>query len=153
MFRAGGAISYAATSDQAGLNSSAGDFYSINPVAYGASAGNLMYGDPEGPGNHLGLPVVHWPNFSPNFPVPAGPGVIPPSSPFVSLAPDTGRLPRTFQWSLGFQRELTRSLVVDAAYVGNRGADWAAPLPQIRQLRMRRLRSFRQQQTSRSARV
>jgi len=28
VFRAGGAISYAATSDQAGLNSSAGDFYS-----------------------------------------------------------------------------------------------------------------------------
>ena len=29
VFRAGGAISYAATSDQAGLNSSAGDFYTI----------------------------------------------------------------------------------------------------------------------------
>jgi hypothetical protein len=60
--------------------------------------------------------------------VPAAPGVIPPSSPFVSLAPNTGRLPRTFQWSLGFQQQLTRSLVVDAAYVGNRGAYWAAPL-------------------------
>jgi len=87
-----------------------------------------MYGDPEGPGNHLGNPVVHWPNFSPNYPVPAAPGVIPPASPFVSLAPNTGRLPRTFQWSLGFQRELTRNLVVDASYVGNRGAWWAGPL-------------------------
>src|SRR6185312_4504980 len=33
VFRAGGAISYAATSDQAGLNSSAGDFYSISSPA------------------------------------------------------------------------------------------------------------------------
>ncbi|HEY6341713.1 MAG TPA: TonB-dependent receptor [Bryobacteraceae bacterium] len=128
VFRAGGAISYAATSDQAGLNSSAGDFYTIGPAGYGISAGNLMYGDPEGPGNHLGNPVVHWPNFTPQYPVPAAPGVIPPSSPFVSIAPDTGRLPRTFQWSLGFQQQLTRALVVDAAYVGNRGAYWAAPL-------------------------
>ncbi len=78
VFRAGGAVSYATTSDQAGLISSAGDFYTIPAAAYGADAGQLMYGDPEGPGNHLGNPVVHWPNFSPNFPVPAAPGVIPP---------------------------------------------------------------------------
>ncbi len=128
VFRAGGAISYAATSDQAGLNSSAGDFYSIPPSAYGASAGNLQYGDPLGPGNRYGNPVVHWPNFSPEYPVAAAPGVIPPSSPFVSIAPNTGRLPRTFQWSLGFQREVTRNLAVEAAYVGNRGAWWASPL-------------------------
>jgi hypothetical protein len=128
VFRGGGAISYAAVSDQAGLNSSAGDFYSIPSAAYGASAGSLFYGDPLGPGNHLGNPVVHWPNFSPQFPVPAAPGVIPPSSPFVSIAPNTGRLPRTFQWSLGFQREITHNLVVDAAYVGNRGAWWVSPL-------------------------
>ena len=128
VFRGGGAISYASVSDQAGLNSSAGDFYTIPSAAYGASAGSLFYGDPFGPGNHSGNPVVHWPNFSPQYPVPAAPGVIPPSSPFVSIAPNTGRLPRTFQWSLGFQREITRNLVVDAAYVGNRGAWWVSPL-------------------------
>jgi hypothetical protein len=128
VFRAGGAISYAATSDQAGLNSSAGDFYSIPAAAYGAAAGLLKNGDPYGPGNPAGNPVVHWPNFNPQFPLPAAPGVIPPASPFVSIAPNTGRLPRTFQWSIGFQRELTSNLVVDASYVGNRGAWWAAPL-------------------------
>jgi hypothetical protein len=130
VFRAGGAISYAATSDQAGLNSSAGDFYGIPPAAYGASAGNLEYGDPYGPGNRGGNPVVHWPNFTPLFPTPASlnPLVIPPSSPFVSIAPNTGRLPRTFQWSIGLQREIAPNLVVEAAYVGNRGAWWAAPL-------------------------
>jgi Carboxypeptidase regulatory-like domain/TonB dependent receptor len=128
VFRAGGAISYASIPDQAGLNSSAGDFYTIPAAAYGASAGQLMYGDPLGPGNHYGNPVVHFPNFSPEYPIAAAPGVIPPSSPFVSIAPNTGRLPRTFQWSIGFQREITRDLVVDAAYVGNRGAWWAGPL-------------------------
>jgi hypothetical protein len=128
VFRAGGAISYAAESDQAGLNSSAGDFYTIPAAAYGAAAGYLMNGDPLGPGNKFGNPVVHWPNFSPEYPVAAAPGVIPPSSPFVSIAPNTGRLPRIFQWSIGFQREISRNLVVDAAYVGNRGAWWVSPL-------------------------
>ena len=128
VFRAGGAISYASVSDQAGLNSSAGDFYSIPAAAYGAAAGLLQDGDPYGPGNRFGNPVVHWPNFSPQYPIPAAPGVIPPSSPFVSIAPNTGRLPRTFQWSIGFQRELTSNLVVDANYVGNRGAWWVSPL-------------------------
>ena len=90
VFRAGGAISYAAVSDQAGLNSSAGDFYTIPSPAYGASAGALKFGDPFGPGNVYGNPVVHWPNFSPQYPVPAAPGVIPPASPFVSIAPNTG---------------------------------------------------------------
>jgi hypothetical protein len=128
VFRAGGAIAYAAESDQAGLNSSAGDFYTIPAAAYGASAGRLQFGDPLGPGNPYGNPVVHWPNFNPQYPVPAAPGVIPPSSPFVSIAPNTGRLPRIFQWSIGFQREITKDLVVDAAYVGNRGAWWVSPL-------------------------
>jgi len=128
VFRAGGAVSYAAVSDEAGLNGSAGDFYLISAPAYGASAGDMKYGDPLGPGNHYGNPVIQWPNFNPQFPVPAAPGVIPPSSPFVSIAPNAGRLPRIFQWSLGFQRELTPNLVVDANYVGNRGAWWVGPL-------------------------
>ncbi|HEX4274727.1 MAG TPA: carboxypeptidase-like regulatory domain-containing protein, partial [Bryobacteraceae bacterium] len=128
VFRAGGAIAYAATSDQAGLNSSAGDFYSISSPAYGAPASLIKDGNPYAPGNRFGNPPVTWPNFSPQYPFPAAPGVIPPSSPFVSIAPNAGRLPRTFQWSIGFQREIMRDLALDVSYVGNRGAWWAAPL-------------------------
>ncbi|HTA45422.1 MAG TPA: carboxypeptidase-like regulatory domain-containing protein [Bryobacteraceae bacterium] len=130
VFRAGGAISYAATSDQAGLNSSAGDFYTVASPAYGAPAGLLKDGDPYAPGNRFGNTPVTWPDFNPLFPFPASqnPLVIPPSSPFVSIAPNAGRLPRTFQWSIGFQRELAKDIVVDVSYVGNRGAWWAAPL-------------------------
>jgi hypothetical protein len=128
VFRAGGAVSYAATSDQAGLNSSAGDFYNINSPAYGAPAGLLKNGNPYAPGNQFGNKPVTWPDYEPLFPFPAAPGVIPPSSPFVSIAPNAGRLPRQFQWSIGFQRELSKDIVVDIAYVGNRGAWWASPL-------------------------
>jgi len=128
VFHAGGAISYAAVSDQAGLNSSAGDFYNVTSPAYGAAAGLLKDGNPYAPGNRFGNTPVTWPDFNPLFPFPAAPGVIPPSSPFVSIAPNAGRLPRTFQWSVGFQREVLRDLAVDVSYVGNRGAWWVSPL-------------------------
>jgi len=128
VFRAGGAISYGAQSDNAGLNASVGDFYPIGSPAYGAPAAILKNGNPYGPGNPFGNPPIVWPNFNPLYPVPAAPGVIPPSSPFISIARNAGRLPRIFQWSIGFQREIVPNLVVDAAYVGNRGAWWTAPL-------------------------
>jgi hypothetical protein len=128
VFRAGGAISYAATSDQAQLNTSASDFLSITSPAYGAPAGLLKDGDPYGPGNRFGNPVVVWPNFTPPFPTPIAAGIVPPVTQFISIDKNAGRLPRTFQWSIGLQREITGNLVVEAAYVGNRGAWWASPL-------------------------
>jgi hypothetical protein len=128
VFRAGGSISYASQADQAQLNANLPDFYSIGTPAYGTPAAILKYGNPYGPGNPYGNPPLVWPNFTPLFPTPAAPGVIPPSSPFISIDPSSGRLPRMFQWSIGLQREIVRNLVVDAAYVGNRGAWWPAPL-------------------------
>ena len=122
-------IAYATTSDQAGLEQRAGDFYTIPAPAYGASAGQLMYARIRlDRGTTTETLWCTGRISAPNFPVPAAPGVIPPASPFVSIAPNTGRLPRTFQWSLGFQREITRNLAVDAAYVGNRGVWWAGAL-------------------------
>jgi hypothetical protein len=130
VFRAGAAISYAAVSDEAGLNSSAGDFYNVTSPAYGVAAGLLKDGNPYAPGNRFGNKPLTWPDYDPLFPFPASqnPLVIPPSSPFVSIGPTSGRLPRTFQWSAGFQREIFRNLTVDATYVGNRGAWWVSPL-------------------------
>ncbi|HSP67743.1 MAG TPA: TonB-dependent receptor [Bryobacteraceae bacterium] len=130
VFRAGGSISYGSVSDQAGLNSSAGDFYSVASPGYGIAAGLMKDGNPYGPGNRFGNKPVTWPDFDPLFPFPASqsPLVVPPASPFVSIAPNAGRLPRIFQWSVGFQREVMRDLVVDASYVGNRSAWFVAPL-------------------------
>jgi Carboxypeptidase regulatory-like domain/TonB dependent receptor len=129
VFRAGGAINYAAGADQAGLNVSVPDFIGLNPPGYGLPAATLKYGDPYAPGNIAGNPVLTTQTFlqTPEYPAPNG-GAVPPSSPFISVAPNADRLPRIFQWSIGFQRELSKDMVIEAAYVGNRGAWWTAPL-------------------------
>jgi hypothetical protein len=130
VFRAGGAINYGATADQAGLNVSVPDFLGLNPAGYGLPAAVLKNGDPYAPGNVYGNPVLTFNTFlhTPEYPPASTPGVIPPSSPFISIAPNAARLPRIFQWSIGFQREIAKDMVVEAAYVGNRGAWWTAPL-------------------------
>src|SRR5262249_59245196 len=60
-----------------------------------------------------------------SFDVPPAPG--PPQSPFISIDRHAGRPPRILQWSLNLQRELSPNLLVEAAYVGNRGVWWSAP--------------------------
>ena len=132
VFRAGGAINYAAGADQAGLNVSVPDFLSLGSPGYGLPSAILKYGDPYAPGNVYGNPVLTFNSFynpnTPQYPAPAAPGVVPPSSPFISIASNAARLPRIFQWSIGFQREISKDMVVEAAYVGNRGTWWTAPL-------------------------
>ena len=67
--------------------------------------------------------VLPWPNFSagaypnPNFPANL-------NGPTNVVDPNAGRPARQVQWSVGIQREIIPNLVVDAAYVGNRGAWW-----------------------------
>ncbi len=132
VFRAGGAINYAAGADQAGLNVSVPDFLGVSAPGYGLPAAILRAGDPYAPGNVYGNPVLTFQTFynpnTPQYPPATASGLVPPSSPFISIAPNTARLPRIFQWSIGFQREIARNMVIEAAYVGNRGAWWTAPL-------------------------
>ena len=132
VFRAGGAINYAAGADQAGLNVSVPDFLGVSAPGYGLPAALLRAGDPYAPGNVYGNPVLTFQTFynptTPQYPPATASGVVPPSSPFISIASDAARLPRIFQWSIGFQREIAKDMVVEASYVGNRGAWWTAPL-------------------------
>jgi hypothetical protein len=58
------------------------------------------------------------------------PGNRPPQSPFIYIDRHAGRPPRIFQWSFGLQREINSNLLVEAAYVGNRGVWWSAPVLQ-----------------------
>jgi hypothetical protein len=59
------------------------------------------------------------------------------------IHPDAGKMPRLNQWSISVQRELTRDLVVDVAYVGNRGKGFTANnLINLNAISSERLRSF-----------
>ncbi len=143
VFRAGFGVAYSASPDNAFLSYSVPDFQTLSaPLGTGKGIqSSLQQGNPFAPGNVFGNAVLTYPNFSAQYPNqtsssgcgPAiGPGAgaspcVPPESPFISISPNTGRLPRIFQWSIGFQREIMPNLVIDANYVGNRGAWWTAP--------------------------
>jgi hypothetical protein len=74
-----------------------------------------------------GVPVTPnpWPYFNPGqFPNIQG-QVATTNIPTV-IDPNAGRPPRQLQWSIGLQREVAPNLMVEADFVGNRGAYWAA---------------------------
>jgi hypothetical protein len=127
VFRAGGGVSYSASADNAFLSYSVPDFYTVSEPGYGLAASVLANGNPFAAGNPFGNPVPTYPNFTPQYPLKTASGLIPPSSPFISIDPNAGRPARTVQWSIGLQRELARNLVAEAEYVGNRGAWWTSP--------------------------
>ena len=132
VFRAGGAINYGAGADQAGLNVSVPDFLGAHPSRLRIARRHSEEWRSVRSRQRLWEPGPHVQHVlqSEYSPVPgaSGSGVVPPSSPFISIASNAARLPRIFQWSIGFQREITKDMVVEAAYVGNRGAWWTAPL-------------------------
>ena len=60
------------------------------------------------------------------YPATLSPGIVPfagqLNSPPYWLDPNGGRPPRVNQWNIGVQRQFTQNLMVEAAYVANRGA-------------------------------
>jgi hypothetical protein len=137
VLRAGGALSYGTTAENAELTLNAADFYTFNAPGYGIAATSLAAGNPYAAGNPFGNPTLSWPNFDP-FKYPTR-TVCPntfnttcytPQTPFVSVDNDS-RPGRILQWSIGFQREITRNLVAEATYIGNRGVWFSAPVLQV----------------------
>ncbi|HSP68331.1 MAG TPA: TonB-dependent receptor [Bryobacteraceae bacterium] len=129
VLRGGAGVSYGTSPNNAFLTYSVPEFYSFNdqPIA-GIAAGSLRDGNPFAPGNKFGNAPIRFPATSPPFPFQNAPGIFQPNSPFIAIDRHAGRLPRILQWSIGFQQELMKGLVVDASYVGNRGVWWTAPL-------------------------
>jgi hypothetical protein len=120
VLRAGAGIMYGLVQTPAGASYSTADYYSFNAPGYGISPlpGGLASPNP--------YPNLTWPNFSTGkYPVETN-GQLPPGNPFLFFDP-SARPPRILQWSIGIQRELSRDLVAEATYVGNRGVWWAAP--------------------------
>src|SRR5579872_395738 len=119
VFRAGFGIVYGGTAvNNNAAQLLAGSSASLVQTSFGVPITTLAQGYPTS-----GYPPV-WPNFnSGQFPTTApapGPGP-------VLMDPNAGRPARQYQWSIGLQREISRDLVVEASYVGNRGVWWQAP--------------------------
>ena len=112
------------------------------PTCYGGP-GAICFGNgnPFAPGNVYGNAPLTSPLSNPGGAFPAqtsssGCGVAPTfstpckplDSPFITIDKNTGRPPRVFQWSIGLQREVIPNLMIEAAYVGNRGAWFTSPI-------------------------
>jgi hypothetical protein len=93
---------------------------SVNNVPSTAFAQSPLPGGLQG-GIPLTYAQIAWPNFNPsNFPVVAIPGT-PGAAPPVWIDRNAGYPSKSYQYSFGIQREIIRNLLVDVAYVGNRG--------------------------------
>src|SRR5579862_6583908 len=130
VFRAGVGVSYGTTATNAYLSYNAADFYTINASGYGVGpyqgTGGLQAGNPYRANNPYGFAPFTYPNFDPGkYPIKSLCGnsiCFPPGSPFISIDRNAGRPGRIFSYNIGLQREVTRNLVVEASWVGNRGA-------------------------------
>jgi Carboxypeptidase regulatory-like domain/TonB dependent receptor len=124
VFRLGFGIVYSGTAanNNAGGGLAASSANNVAP-SFGVPVTTLSEGLP------LSFRPVPWPSYDPGyfptFPrngVQGAPGPGP-----VWMDVNAGRPARQYQWSIGFQREITQNLVVDLTYVGNRGIWWQAP--------------------------
>ena len=113
--RLGWGMVYNGTPDNNGASANIPVPEDVTSPAFGQPVMTLRNGIPFAP--------TRWPNFDAGqFP---SPGTL--SAPRVFIDQNAGRPARQVQWSIGLQRELGKNLVVEAAYVGNRGVWWAAP--------------------------
>jgi len=113
VFRVGAGISYAKTSNDGSKASNFGSTKPFNAPQYGTPPFTLAGGMPY---------QITFPNFDPGQqPLPGTIG-----NPTNMVDPNAGRPARIWQWSVGLQREITRNLVAEASYIGNRGVWWAA---------------------------
>ncbi len=124
VFRSGFGIVYSGTaSNNNAASGLAGSSATTTAPSFGIPVTTLAQGIPTS------FRPAPWPSYDAGyFPtVPRNSAVITPGQGPVWMDPNAGRPSRQLQWSVGFQREINRNLVVDLAYVGNRGVWWQAP--------------------------
>lgn len=118
VLRGGAALLYNGTPDTGILARSVPFLNPVPSTAFAQPPMTLAGGVP------LTYSQIAYPNFNPShFPVVAFPGT-PGSAPTYWIDSNGGRPSRSYQWSVGVQREIVRDLVVEAAFVGNRGIWW-----------------------------
>jgi hypothetical protein len=135
VLRGGIGVQYDVEEAPNGVLYSAADYYEIFPNGYGLSpmqnsptptSNGLQGGNPYAVGNPYGNQPVVWPNLNEDKYPFANAGIRSPGSPFVFFDPEN-RPGRILTYSIGIQRELLKTLVMEASYVGNRGAWFPAP--------------------------
>jgi hypothetical protein len=115
--RAGFGIVYSGTGDSNGATQ--GGLTALQPVqapAFGDPVMTLQNGIPFTPPPFPNFDIGQYPQ----------PGYATRQAPAVWYDQNAGRPARQIQWSIGVQREILKDLVVEGAYVGNRGAWWYA---------------------------
>jgi hypothetical protein len=135
VFRAGWGISYGQTGSNNGMSIISSGSTAFSPPSYGAAWRTLSQGAPEAEsGRYV------WPDLDPGY---MNTSPVPVSSSPVAFDRNAGRPPRQIQWSIGIQREITENLMVEASYVGNRGAWWEGDeLIAVNAISAERLASF-----------
>jgi hypothetical protein len=113
VLRLGSGVSYSQLSNEGSTASNTGSVKPFSAPSYGPAPFYLKNGIPY---------QLTYPDFyAGQQPLPGTVG-----NPTNYLDPNAGRPARILQWSIGLQREVAKDLVVEAAYVGNRGVWWAA---------------------------
>jgi hypothetical protein len=116
VFRAGIGIAYDGTATASPGQTNATPNNAFSAPGFGDAAMTLGTGVPQ-------TYVLPWPNLSAGaYPNPNFPALL--NGPAVVVDQNAGRPARQVQWSAGVQREIFRNLMVEASYVGNRGAWW-----------------------------
>ena len=130
VLRAGFGITYGQTASENQASRDAGSSNPFSSPSYGDPAILLKDGPPA---------PKPWPNLDPGqYPL-SGTHTTPPAA----VDHNAGRPPRQIQWSLSIQHEIAQNLLVEAAYVGNRGAWWEANgLIDVNALTAERIASF-----------
>ncbi len=113
VFRAGAGISYGRTSELGYINNMMSNAVFFTQPTPGLAAGYLSTGIPP-------QYKVTWPTTDTG----AYPHLPSLDMPPVFVDHEAGRPARIIQWSFGIQREITRDLLLDVSYVGNRGVWW-----------------------------
>jgi hypothetical protein len=135
VIRGGVGVQYDVAEAPNGVLYSAADYYQINPNGYGISPlqntsnpaqNGLQGGNAYAVGNPFGNVPIIWPNLNQDKYPFYNNGVGTPLSPAIFLDPHN-RPGRVLTWSIAVQRQFGRDVVVEVAYVGNRGAYFPAP--------------------------
>ena len=124
VLRGGFGVEYTPTGVGQSFTNASGNAGAQNTFAPSSTPGAPLMTLGQGPslnGTPLTPAQIAWPNFDPGFYPIAGvlPGIGP-----QYYDPNAGRPARQYQYSFTIQRELMRDLVVQAAYIGNRGIWW-----------------------------